>query len=218
MLKSELAPDGKVAVLSLLQEGTAGERTVPNASRPSGLRPKLRHLREPTVEKDAALSSASRTSYPLDASRSSDDEAVHEAALILFNVKTAKSQIQRQSMVNTFTVDLNAVTSLGNKEGIVGNGIRQYEEHNRMVNAAQTLMSIRHIEPPHSPGAWRNTKFRLLPRDNASVHVSNRATVNSDDGLDISGHAPKDSDDDPADSLLEVRDDRNTFRGNRVVK
>ncbi|KAF3051804.1 hypothetical protein E8E11_011455, partial [Didymella keratinophila] len=164
--------DGKVSQ-SPSQESTLGGRTVTSrgsershsaeralnqsaskASNPDKIAPlKFRFTREPPVVDAAALPNASPTlprrvrllhraagHNGSQISRSSEDEAIHQAALILFNLRTVKPPVQRQTL----------------RPDVLGNEIRLMEERNKIVAAAQILMSMRCLEPPQGPGAWKH--------------------------------------------------------------
>ena len=71
-------------------------------------------------------------------------------------------------------------------------------------------MSMRYLEPPQGPGAWRNGGFRLLPHEDDGVGASDHFLVIFDNEVET-------SDDDSEVSLFEVQDDHDMFRSNRAV-
>jgi hypothetical protein len=228
--QSEQTSYSEAALLDPSQESTAREhaissrdmeapsgQTVPKASRSSGLRMRLRFLREPTVQDGSALPKPPLTDRTPESSSSSEDEVIHKAALTLFNMRAVRPPAQRQSTLTTSAVDLIADTPAVLRPDALGDEIRLKEEKNRIITAAQTLMSMRYLEPPRGPGAWKNGGFRLLPRENEVVDGSDHKLVISNNELENSDRNSEVSDDDSEDSLLEVQGDSDIFRGTRTV-
>ncbi|KAF3034591.1 hypothetical protein E8E12_003413 [Didymella heteroderae] len=121
-------------------------------------------------------------------------EAAYEAASALFNMKTDRRRKAQR-----------------HETDILGSETRLYEEHNRKVTAAQTLMSIGRIDPPHGARAWKTTRFRhVLDRDN-------ELEIFDEDTSEASNGGAEASDSSSVASILDVEGDRDGFRSTRVV-
>jgi hypothetical protein len=203
------------------------DQNTSKASKPNKVPPlKLRITREPYVEDGPALPTTSRNvpsrikllhRAALTAgrngsrtSRSSKDDVIRQAALALLNMRTVKPPAWRQSTLPASAVDLNADMPAASRPDILGNEISSMDGNNGIITAAQTLMSMRHLEPPHGAWAWRNGGFRLLPHKNGGGDGADHALVISDDEMDV-------SDDGSEASLVEVHDDCDTFRNDWAV-
>jgi hypothetical protein len=178
---------------------------------------RLRFLREPTVQDGSALSKPPLTGRTQGASSSSEEDVIHKAALTLFNMRAVRPPAQRQSTLTTSAVELNADTPAALRPDVLEDEIRLMEEKNRIITAAQTLMSMRHLEPPRGPGAWKNGGFRLLPRENGVADDFDHELVISGNESENSNRRSEVSDDDSEDSLIEIQGDSDIFRGTRTV-
>lgn len=203
------------------------DQNTSKASKPNKVPPlKLMITREPYVEDGPALPTTSRNvpsrikllhRAPLTAgrngsrtSRSSRRRCYSSGGSCLVKHEDFKPPAWRQSTLPASAVDLNADMPAASRPDILGNGIRSMDGNNGIITAAQTLMSMRHLEPPHGAWAWRNGGSRLLPHENGGGDGADHALVISDDEMDV-------SDDGSEASLVEVHDDCDTFRNDWAV-
>lgn len=203
------------------------DQNTSKASKPNKVPPlKLMITREPYVEDGPALPTTSRNvpsrikllhRAALTAgrngsrtSRSSRRRCYSSGGSCLVKHEDFKPPAWRQSTLPASAVDLNADMPAASRPDILGNGIRSMDGNNGIITAAQTLMSMRHLEPPHGAWAWRNGGSRLLPHENGGGDGADHALVISDDEMDV-------SDDGSEASLVEVQDDCDTFRNDWAV-
>lgn len=154
------------------------KRTSPHVS--SKLRQQVTFTPEPESNgeedlRDSSQETAGRAAPKqtmLEASWADED---HDAAFVLFNMRTSKPRTSRQSMLTIPTIYFVADIPPGDETDLLGTEIRQYEEQNRRCTAAQILMPMRHVEPPHGAGAWKNTGFRILPHEDWGLEASDMA-------------------------------------------